>query len=197
MAFRLLDGNGLSYAVSVLSQKISEKFNALAKVARSGNYIDLTNKPTIPKVINNLSSTSTTDALSAGQGRYLNNRVITVIDKMGVYTDFRNGSYLIPSKTSYRATFVLPPEPGFYLVVINVTFDISTNAITVLNVNCDDGQGQYTVRSTMSGGGGMTVTRILDNSSGTKAVDIWIYQGHTESVTANIKYEFIRLPVLS
>lgn len=51
MIFRPLDGGGLTYAVSVLSQKITEKFNALAKVARSGNYIDLTNLPSIPPAV--------------------------------------------------------------------------------------------------------------------------------------------------
>lgn len=51
MIFRPLDGGGLTYAISVLSGKITEKFNALAKVARSGNYIDLTNRPSIPPAV--------------------------------------------------------------------------------------------------------------------------------------------------
>lgn len=46
----------------------------LATVATSGSYNDLTNKPTIPAavtVVDNLTSTSTTDALAANQGRAL------------------------------------------------------------------------------------------------------------------------------
>lgn len=46
----------------------------LATVATSGSYNDLTNKPTIPaavSVVDNLNSTSATDALSANQGRVL------------------------------------------------------------------------------------------------------------------------------
>ena len=44
----------------------------------SGNYNDLTNKPTIPSgvvVVNNLTSTSTTSSLSANQGRVLNEKI--------------------------------------------------------------------------------------------------------------------------
>lgn len=47
------------------------KSASLATVATSGSYNDLSNKPTIPWVINNLTSTSTTDALSAYQGKVL------------------------------------------------------------------------------------------------------------------------------
>ena len=47
------------------------KSASLATVATSGSYNDLSNKPTIPWVINNLTSTSTTDALSAAQGKAL------------------------------------------------------------------------------------------------------------------------------
>ena len=47
------------------------KSASLATVATSGSYNDLSNKPTIPWVINNLTSTSTTDALSAAQGKVL------------------------------------------------------------------------------------------------------------------------------
>lgn len=43
----------------------------LATVATSGSYNDLSNKPTIPTVTDNLTSSSATDALSANQGRVL------------------------------------------------------------------------------------------------------------------------------
>lgn len=51
MKFQPLDLNGFVYAVSLLSQKIAKKFDSLAKVANSGNYIDLTNRPEIPPAV--------------------------------------------------------------------------------------------------------------------------------------------------
>ena len=47
------------------------KSASLATVATTWDYDDLIDKPTIPWVINNLTSTSTTDALSAYQGKVL------------------------------------------------------------------------------------------------------------------------------
>ena len=58
-----IDGQGLVY------DNTSEKWEN--KNLFSGNYNDLTNKPTIPSVIDNLTSTSTSDALSAKQGKVL------------------------------------------------------------------------------------------------------------------------------
>ena len=47
----------------------------LATVATTWDYDDLTDKPTIPTVINNLTSTDTTNALSAAQGKVLNDKI--------------------------------------------------------------------------------------------------------------------------
>lgn len=47
----------------------------LATVATSGSYADLSNKPTIPSVLDSVSSTSTTDALSANQGKNLQDQI--------------------------------------------------------------------------------------------------------------------------
>lgn len=69
------------------SQKIEEfnenasgyvKESELSAVATSGLYNDLIDKPTIPEatvVVDNLTSTSATDALSANQGRVLNEKI--------------------------------------------------------------------------------------------------------------------------
>ncbi len=182
--------------LSVTLGKIQKFFADLKTAAFTGSYNDLLNKPSIPKVINNLSSTSTTDALSAVQGKNLYGYISTINDIMTI--DHKKGTLklLVNSNVAESYTIPQPIEFGFYLVVINVAFDISSNAITVLNVNCDDGQGQYTVRSTMSGGGGMNVTRIFENTtSKDREITIGIYQGHTASVTATVKYEYIRIPV--
>lgn len=60
--------------------QIKEKLDSLSNVAFSGSYSDLTNKPTIPAkttVVNNLTSTSTTSALSAYQGKVLKGLIDT------------------------------------------------------------------------------------------------------------------------
>lgn len=57
----------------------------LKKVAFTGSYNDLSNKPTIPAkttVVNSLTSTSTTSALSANQGKVLNEKIPTVVDNL-------------------------------------------------------------------------------------------------------------------
>lgn len=47
----------------------------LATVATSWSYNDLSNKPTIPSVINNVTSTDTANALSAAQGKVLQDQI--------------------------------------------------------------------------------------------------------------------------
>lgn len=64
--------------LSALFSKIAKWLSDLKPVAFSGNYSDLSNKPTIPTntwrpVQDNLTSTSSTDSLSANQGRLLAN----------------------------------------------------------------------------------------------------------------------------
>ena len=64
--------------VSALFSKIAKWLSELKPVAFSGSYDDLSNKPTIPAntwrpVQDNLASSSTTDSLSANQGRLLAN----------------------------------------------------------------------------------------------------------------------------
>ena len=64
--------------LSALFSKIAKWLSDLKPVAFSGSYDDLSNKPTIPAntwrpVQNNLTSSSTTDSLSANQGRLLAN----------------------------------------------------------------------------------------------------------------------------
>ena len=64
--------------LSALFSKIAKWLSDLKPVAFSGSYDDLNNKPTIPTntwrpVQNNLTSSSTTDSLSANQGRLLAN----------------------------------------------------------------------------------------------------------------------------
>lgn len=51
----------------------------------SGSYNDLTNKPTIPTVENNLTSASTTNALSAAQGKALMEEIDATNEEFGIW----------------------------------------------------------------------------------------------------------------
>ena len=71
---------------------ITEKLDSLSDVAFSGSYNDLDNKPTIPSkttVVNSLTSTSTTSALSAAQGKVLKDTIddLAPVASSGSYTD--------------------------------------------------------------------------------------------------------------
>ena len=102
----------------------ASKVTGLAKVATSGNYNDLSNKPSIPSgvtVINNLNSTSTTAALSAYQGKLLNDRLSNLGFKTGNITDSagnvvgtvkRQGSLVIGEITGRPA---LRDRPTYYI----------------------------------------------------------------------------------
>lgn len=71
--FPFYDTSASEKKKSLWSNIIAKIKAALAAVATSGSYNDLSNKPTIPSVVNNLTSDSTTDALSAAQGKALAN----------------------------------------------------------------------------------------------------------------------------
>lgn len=84
MTFNPLDKNGFIFAVSTLWGKITDAFDGLAKVAKSGNYIDLTNKPTIPSGANNLTTTEAGKYLDATQGKVLDDK-ISELNRKSVY----------------------------------------------------------------------------------------------------------------
>lgn len=80
-------------ANAITNEKIlsvaASKVTGLASVATSGDYNDLKNKPSVPsgvEVIDNLTSTSRTAALSAYQGKVLNDRLNELGFKEGVAT---------------------------------------------------------------------------------------------------------------
>ena len=65
----------------------------------SGDYNDLANKPTIPIVVDNLTSTSSTDALSVRQGNVLDNKVTSGYD--GFSKNINNGNLNELTKTGF------------------------------------------------------------------------------------------------
>ncbi len=71
------------YSSKLAKAELAKKADtsSLKLVATSGSYNDLSNKPTIPAavtVVNSLTSTSTTNALSAAQGKALNDRLTSL-----------------------------------------------------------------------------------------------------------------------
>lgn len=72
------------------------------------NYNNLNNKPFIPSVINNLTSDSTTNALSAYQGKVLNNSITTLSNNLGNYLPLTGGT--LSGNIYYKAT----TEPFVY-----------------------------------------------------------------------------------
>ena len=68
----------------------------------------MNNKPFIPSVINNLTSDSTTNALSAYQGKVLNNSITTLSNNLGNYLPLAGGT--LSGNIYYKAT----TEPFVY-----------------------------------------------------------------------------------
>jgi hypothetical protein len=68
----------------------------LATVATTGAYSDLSGKPTIPTVINNVTSTSTTSALSANQGKLLNDKFSNYLLTSSVVNNLTSTSTTAP-----------------------------------------------------------------------------------------------------
>lgn len=61
---------------------------------------DLINFPTIPSVIDNLTSTSTIDALSAKQGKILNDTISNIIEEGNGYIRYNTGLQICYGSTS-------------------------------------------------------------------------------------------------
>lgn len=96
------------------------KWVSLASVATSGSYSDLSGKPTIPTVTDNVTTTSTTSALSANQGKLLN-------DKFGNYL---LTSSVVNNLTSTSTTAPLSAAQGKALndILSNIGSFVSSGA---------------------------------------------------------------------
>ena len=94
------DGTASIMTSAQIQEMIDASIENLSTVAISGSYTDLSDKPTIPSVVNNLTSTSTTSALSANQGKTLQ----TYIDGIRLTYDQVTGLSLGPS-TTYQLTW--------------------------------------------------------------------------------------------
>lgn len=109
---------------SLFSNIIAKIKAALAAVATSGSYNDLSDKPTVPSVVNNLTSDSTTDALSAAQGKALATGSARDSSKLplagGVMTapivrNRQNGdNYISGPKGTYSLIHLNKPEGNYW-----------------------------------------------------------------------------------
>lgn len=109
-----------------------------AKSNFSGSYNDLTNKPTIPTLNNTLTSTSTTQALTAAQGRQLNlnigtlsslntsskTNIVSAVNEL--FTNVSDGKTLVGGAIAgVDPSVVIPTDPTFQQLV-NAIESIST-----------------------------------------------------------------------
>lgn len=76
----------------------------LATVATTGAYSDLSGKPTIPTVINNVTSTSTTSALSANQGKLLNDKFSNYLLTSSIVNNLTSTSTTAPLSAAQGKT---------------------------------------------------------------------------------------------
>ena len=77
----------------------------LADVATSGDYDDLSNQPTIPTVVNDVTSTDIDNALSAYQGKLLNDRINNV-ESRGRFLALWNAATGLPTTEPAELPYV-------------------------------------------------------------------------------------------
>ena len=122
----------------------------LSRVATSGDYEDLSNRPEIPEVVDSLEDASANKALSAAQGKALNDKIIsssTVLEytmtgktvnaggtlelgfnyKVGDNSlkFYLNGEKLIPGDTDTSCHYMEVGDPGSVSTSIKITSDWS------------------------------------------------------------------------
>lgn len=95
----ILDATTASY-----TEEKDNIIDNLKTVATSGSYNDLSNKPTIPSattIVDNLTSTSKTGALSANQGKVLNDKITGINNLNFANAGFHNSIFRGKDITSY------------------------------------------------------------------------------------------------
>lgn len=93
----------------------------LATVATTGAYSDLSGKPTIPTVTDNVTSTSTTSALSANQGKLLNDKLGNYLLTSSVVNNLTSTSTTAPlSAAQGKALNDKVTKKGSFIVINSV-----------------------------------------------------------------------------
>lgn len=74
-----------SESLPVSKDEVIDGVINLHSVAKTGNYDDLKNKPSVPTVIDNLTTEDSENALSAKQGKILNDLILKLIEQSKIY----------------------------------------------------------------------------------------------------------------
>ena len=96
----------------------------LATVATSGSYTDLSNKPTIPSVVDNLTSTSTTNALSANQWKVLKGLIDTYA-WLGRFLSLWNSKTGMPISFPLTTPYTYKTWDWFMVEIVDTTDPIT------------------------------------------------------------------------
>ena len=96
----------------------------LATVATSGSYTDLSNNPTIPSVVDNLTSTSTTNALSANQWKVLKGLIDTYA-WLGRFLSLWNSKTGMPISFPLTTPYTYKTWDWFMVEIVDTTDPIT------------------------------------------------------------------------
>ena len=96
----------------------------LATVATSGSYNDLSNKPAIPTVVNTLDSTSTTNALSAAQGKVLNDKIAD-LQALGKFLSLWDCATWLPISFPHQTPYTYSTWDYFLVESVDTTAPIT------------------------------------------------------------------------
>ena len=122
-----------------------------------GNYIFAIEVDELPSgggggssvtIVDNLESTSTTDALSANQGKVLNDRLETVEGNQSNYLTTSSASSTYATIANQRYTFVSDSNTTYTVPASAVTengrtiIDLSNNSLTSITINAATGTGK-------------------------------------------------------
>lgn len=131
-----------------------------------------------PHVIDNLTSTSTSDALSANQGKVLNDKIL------GYGLEYTTGSFskAVTAQTSTTLGTITLPREGRWLILSFM--DCSTSATGQMYVH---GLNTRSARNTMDGGGGSI------NYLFTTSLSVPVYGWANVATTLREQYLAIRI----
>ena len=107
----------LDATTASFTTEMKNTISGLSKVATSGSYSDLSNKPTIPSVVDNLTSTSTSSSLSAKQGKVLNDKIESMNQMNYANAGFHNSIFRGADVTKYLT------DGNLYTRISNGTFE--------------------------------------------------------------------------
>lgn len=173
------ESNGTTRKKALWTTIIAKIKSSLATVATSGSYNDLSDKPTIPSVVNNLTSDSTTDALSAAQGKALANGSARDSTKLPLAGGLVTG--IVSGKNHFQTTARCQGATGLIAGAHALQIDGTTYAqdgyVRVYGIN-----GTYRTDIKANGSLAADIETTLPASSGTLALTSQLTNGSVTKV---------------